>query len=154
MKRMLTIIGMATLVGVASVAAAQPAPGRGIKWHGSGGWGMDSQYTRTYDVKAVETVSGTVVRVERITPMRGMSAGVHMILKTDAGEVSVHLGPAWYIERQDVKLAPGDMVQVKGARVTFQGKPAIIAAEVKKGDEILPLRNDAGVPVWSGWRRG
>lgn len=147
-------IGIATLVAAASVAAAEPAKGRGMTWQGSGGWGMGSPYARTYDVKAVETVSGTVVRVERITPMRGMSAGVHMVLKTDAGEFSVHLGPAWYIERQDVKLAPGDTVQVKGARVTFQGKPAIIAAEIRKGDEILPLRNDAGVPAWSGWRRG
>ena len=86
--------------------------------------------------------------------MRGMTAGVHVLLKTDAGEIPVHLGPAWYVERQDVKLEPGDTIQVKGARVTFQGKPAIIAAEVKKGDETLRLRNDAGVPVWSGWRRG
>jgi hypothetical protein len=115
---------------------------------------MGSAYGKAYDVKALETVAGTVVRVERITPMHGMSAGVHMILKTDTGELSVHLGPAWYIERQDVKLVAGDAVQVKGARGTFQGKPVIIAAEVKKGEEVLPLRNDAGVPVWSGWRRG
>lgn len=94
------------------------------------------------------------LRVEHVTPMRGMTAGVHVLLKTDAGEIPVHLGPAWYVERQDVKLEPGDTIQVKGARVTFQGKPAIIAAEVKKGDETLRLRNDAGVPVWSGWRRG
>jgi hypothetical protein len=86
--------------------------------------------------------------------MRGMTAGVHVLLKTDAGEIPVHLGPAWYVERQDVKLEPGDTIQVKGARVTFQGKPAIIAAEVKKGDETLRLRSDAGVPVWSRWRRG
>jgi hypothetical protein len=151
---MLLSIGIAALVAVASVAAAQPATGPGMKWQGSGGWGMGSPYARTYDVKTVETVSGTVVKIERITPMRGMSAGVHMILKTEAGDISVHLGPAWYIERQDVKLEPGDAVQVKGARVTFQGKPAIIAAEIKKGDELLPLRNDAGVPAWSGWRRG
>jgi hypothetical protein len=37
--------------------------------------------------------------------------------------------------------------------VTFEGKPAIIAAEIKKGDETLRLRDDAGVPAWSGWRR-
>ena len=42
---------------------------------------------------------------------------------------------------------------MKGARTTFAGKPAIIAAEVKKGDEVLKLRDDSGFPVWSGWRR-
>lgn len=107
-----------------------------------------------YDAKAVETISGQVVKVGRITPMGGMSAGIHVVLKTDAGEMPVHLGPAWYIERQDVKLEPGDTIQVTGARATFQGKPSIIAAEVKKGDATLRLRDDAGVPAWSGWRRG
>ena len=28
-----------------------------------------------------------------------------------------------------------------------------IAGEVKKGDEILELRDDNGFPAWSGWRR-
>jgi hypothetical protein len=44
-------------------------------------------------------------------------------------------------------------VEVKGSRVTFEGKPAIIAAEVKKGDEVLKLRDENGFPMWSGWRR-
>jgi len=42
---------------------------------------------------------------------------------------------------------------VKGSRFTLGGKPAIIAAEVKKGDEVLKLRDDAGFPMWIGWRR-
>jgi hypothetical protein len=42
---------------------------------------------------------------------------------------------------------------MKGSRITFGVKPAIIAAEVKKGDEVLKLRDDSGFPVWSGWRR-
>ena len=49
--------------------------------------------------------------------------------------------------------SPKDSVEIKGSRVTFEGKPAIIAAEVKKGGETLTLRDDAGLPVWSGWRR-
>ena len=40
-------------------------------------------------------------------------------------------------------------------RITFDGKPAIIAAEVKKGDEVLKLRDEEGVPAWGGrGRRG
>jgi hypothetical protein len=82
-----------------------------------------------------------------------MSSGVHLMLKTEKEAISVHLGPAWYIENQDVKIEPKDSVEIKGSRVTFGGKPAIIAAEVKKGGETLTLRDDAGLPVWSGWRR-
>jgi hypothetical protein len=86
--------------------------------------------------------------------MKGMGRGVHLLVKTDHGTVDVHLGPAWYVQNQDVKLAAKDRVEVKGSRVTLDGKSALIAAEVRKGDEVLVLRDDAGVPRWVGWRRG
>jgi hypothetical protein len=82
-----------------------------------------------------------------------MSGGMHMNVKTDKETVSVHLGPSWYMENQDVKLEPKDKVEVKGSKITFDGKPAIIASEVKKGDDTLKLRDDSGYPVWAGWRR-
>ncbi len=154
MRYTVAIIGAVTLVAVASMATAQTRPARAGKGQGAGGWDASSPYGRMYNPTTVENLSGEVVKVERITPMRGMSAGIHLVLKCGAVEISVHLGPAWYIERQQVKLAPGDMIQVKGSRVTFAGKPAIIAAEIRKGDEVLKLRNDAGIPAWSGGRRG
>jgi hypothetical protein len=126
----------------------------GPRWRGSGGWGPGGPYMRAYDAKAVETVKGEVVKIDRITPMRGMAAGMHIVLKTEKEEISVHLGPEWFVLNQDVKIAPGDALEVKGARATFQGKPALIAAEVRKGADVLKLRDDAGVPVWAGWRRG
>jgi hypothetical protein len=106
-----------------------------------------------YDSKAVETISGEVTNVDRIMPNKGMAAGVRMTVKTDEESISVHLGPSWYLENQDVKIEPKNRVEVKGARITFGGAPAIIAAEVKEGDEMLKLRDDSGFPVWSGWRR-
>jgi hypothetical protein len=106
-----------------------------------------------YDPKTVETISGEVVSVDAITPMKGMGYGVHLVLKADKGPISVHLGPGWYLENQDVKVEPKDRVQVRGSRITFDGKPAIIAAEVTRGDETLKLRDEAGFPLWSGWRR-
>lgn len=36
---------------------------------------------------------------------------------------------------------------------TFNGKPSIIASEVKKGKDVLTLRDSKGVPLWSGWNR-
>jgi hypothetical protein len=82
-----------------------------------------------------------------------MYSGIHLMLKTEKETIAVHLGPEWYIERQDVKLEKGDKIEVKGSRITFDGKPAIIAAECKKGDSVLILRDSTGVPAWAGWRR-
>lgn len=152
MKKFLGVIAAIAFVGLL-IADQSHAQRAGIRWRGSGGWGPGTPYSKVYDPKTVETISGEVVKVDTITPRKGMSAGVHMSVKTDKEEISVHLGPSYFIENQDVKLAAKDKVEVKGSRITFDGKPAIIAMELKKGDEVLKLRDDSGFPVWSGWRR-
>ena len=96
---------------------------------------------------------GEITKVERMTPMKGMSTGIHFVLKTSKESLSVHVGPEWYIEKQDVKLEPRDKVTVKGSRVMIYDQPALIAAEITKGDQVLQLRDANGIPLWSGWRR-
>lgn len=101
----------------------------------------------------METVSGEVTKVERQAPMKGMGPGVHLTLKTEKESLPVHLGPAWFLDRQDLEVAKGDRIEVKGSRVTFDGKPALVAMELVKGEEVLTLRDEEGFPAWSGWRR-
>jgi hypothetical protein len=144
------ILMMVGLMLVSGALAAQP-PWAG--WRGSGGWGPGGAYQRSYNAQTVRTVSGTVEAVDRIVPMQGMSGGIHLQLKTGQGMLPVHLGPEWFIERLDTRIAKGDKVEVKGSMVKFDGKDALIAAEVRKGAETLVLRDASGVPMWSGWRR-
>ncbi len=151
MKRIGIFIGVISIL--LSLLIVRDSLAQGMRWKGSSGWGMGSQYGRMYDPKTVETISGEVVSIDKITPMKGMSYGVHLTLKKDKETISIHLGPGWYIQNQDIKIEPKDKVEVKGSRITFEGKPAIIAAEIKKGDEVLKLRDENGFPVWSGWRR-
>jgi DNA helicase TIP49 (TBP-interacting protein) len=94
-----------------------------------------------------------VESVVKITPMKGMHSGIHLTVKTEKEIVDVHLGPEWYIERLDTKIEKGDKIEIKGSRVAIDGKPAIIAAEVKKGENTLVLRDSSGVPAWAGWKR-
>jgi len=108
---------------------------------------------RMYNPQTVETISGVVVSVGKFDGMKGMSQGVHAVVKTDTETISVHLGPAWFIDNQESKISANDRVEVKGSRITFEGKPAIIAAEVTKDGQTLTLRDATGVPVWRGWRR-
>ncbi len=147
-----SMVTILLLIFATSLAFAQRERGeRG--WQGSGGWGMGTQYQRVYNPATVETISGTVESVEKIAPLKGMNYGIHISVKTDKETIAVHLGPEWYIARQDIKIEKGNVVEVKGSRVTIANKPAIIAAEVKKGDDILMLRDSAGIPAWAGWRR-
>ena len=131
----------------------QPPTQQKMKWKGSGKWGSKSRYGRMYNPATIETISGEVISVDKITPQKGMSYGVHLSLKSDKETIDVHLGPGWYIENQDFTIEPEDKVEITGSRIMFDGKPAIIAAEVKEGDEIFQLRDKNGFPAWSGWRR-
>ena len=151
MKKIGTLISVISILSL--TIATESFAQRGMNWRGSGGWGPGGQYGRMYNLKTVETIRGEVVSVERIAPIKGMYYGVHLIVKTDKETISVHLGPGWYIENQDIKLQPKDKIEVKGSRITFQGTPTIIAAEVKKGKQLLMLRNENGFPAWAGWRR-
>lgn len=143
--------GVAAALWLFGVAVAEAQPGRG--WSGSGGWGTGAQYQRMFDPATVETVAGEVTSVDQMVPRKGMSSGIHLQLKTETGTFPVHLGPAWFIERLDTKIEKGDKLEIKGSRATFEGKPAIIAAEVTKGDSVLVLRDASGVPAWAGWRK-
>jgi hypothetical protein len=151
MKKIMTLLAVVTMLcfTIGTEALAQQR----MMQKGSGGWGAGTSYNRMYNPQTVETISCEVVSVDKITPIKDMSDGVHAVVKTDKGTISVHFGPSWYIENQDVNIEPKDKIEVKGSRITFEGKPALIAAEVKKGDNVLVLRDTNGVPVWSGWRR-
>ena len=113
---------------------------------------MNGPYSRLYDPKTVETIKGEVTNVESTAPMKGMSAGVHLTVKTDKGDAAVQLGPAWYLDNQEVQLAKGDRVEVRGSRVSLDGQKVIIAADVKRGNDTLVLRDARGLPMWRGWR--
>jgi hypothetical protein len=150
---MRTLAMAVTIIGISVLLPTSDAFAQSFRWRGGGGWGAGGQYGRLYDAKTVETISGEVTSVQEMTPFKGMGNGVHLLLKTDKESISVHLGPAWYVERQDTEIAAGDKIEVKGSRITYEGKPAIIAAEIHKGDEVLVLRDANGIPAWAGWRR-
>jgi hypothetical protein len=145
------------IVGYAVVAVLWAAGGAmaqgGYEVRGSGGWGAGLPYGRLFDPATVQKLQGEVLWVKRLTPEEGMADGLHLLLKTREEVISVHLGPLWYLERQDFSLAAGDSIEVAGSRVAFEGQPAILAAELKKPDKVLLLREASGFPRWSAWQR-
>jgi hypothetical protein len=118
-------------------------------WRGTGGWGNNSAYCSLYDPKNVETFHGVILSIQDITPLPGMRPGIALQLQTAKETISVHLGPSWYLENQDFELNSQDKVVVKGSRITCNGQPAIVAAQVRKGGQVLLLRDAKGLPLWS-----
>jgi hypothetical protein len=109
---------------------------------------------RNYDPKTVETTDGKVLSVEKTAPAKNRGYGVHLMVQTDKETIAVHLGPARYVDKQTPKIEANDAITVTGSRITVDGKPAIIATQVIKGNEVLKLRDENGVPAWSRGGRG
>jgi len=142
MKRLaiLTVISLIGLFLVAGGGWAQPQ-----KQGMAPGWG------RLYDPKTVETLKGEITSVDIITAgAMDIPGRVILNLKTAKETVMVYVGPEWYVEQQGIKLVAGDQVEVKGSRVSMEGKPYIIPNYVKKNDRMLNLRDDTGMPAWAG----
>jgi len=74
MKKLMTVVTIMTMLSLLSITEAL-AQG-GIMWRGGGGWGPGTPYSRMYNLQTVETTSGEVVSVDKITPMKGMAYGV------------------------------------------------------------------------------
>jgi hypothetical protein len=106
-------------------------------------------FSKKYDLKTVETLSGEVMAVEKFSPGRGgPPQGLRLRVKFPQETLLVILGPIVYVEQQNVKFGAGDRVEVKGSRMTVRGEPLIVAAEVKKGDQVLKMRNATGEALW------
>jgi hypothetical protein len=100
------------------------------------------------------TITGKISQVLTETLQDKMYPGMAIIVDSkEKGRVRVHLGPVWYLERQEFDPEPGQEVQVKGICLEEKGETRLVAAQVTVGDFVLLLRDQAGRPLWEAWRK-
>jgi hypothetical protein len=80
--------------------------------------------------------------------------GLHLVLSTASGPIDVHVGPAWFVSSKNVTFAKGDVLIVAGSSGAARGADMVIAREIRKGDQVLTLRDARGIPLWAGRNRG
>jgi hypothetical protein len=147
MKTGLFFLTLVIAIGMCGPSWAQPGKGQGRGM----GPGMQG---RLYDPQTEVTVKGKVTDLGTCPSMgpgavRGMSYR-SATLKTDQGEVVVHLGPAWYMDEQKLSLKKGDTLEATGAKTTQDDKTVILAREVTINGKKMTLRDNQGFPVWRG----
>lgn len=103
---------------------------------------------RNYNVSTETTIHGTISAIERLTG-RGQQ-GLHLVVRTSAGDNTVHVGPQWYVDEQSLTLRKGDDIRVVGSRVTLNSRSVIIARTITKGNQTMQLRRTDGTPLWAG----
>ncbi len=150
----LSVISLLTLFFTAPLSSQQLPDVSGCP-----AWGPGSPICRAGDPACMKVIAGKVVRVDRVCPARGRSHivdtdgewwGVHIHLLKWAGNdtVHVHLGPSWFVDRQGVEIKKRDYIVVHGAGVYFYGEHRVVAAQIRKDDKMLYLREMDGRPLW------
>lgn len=126
----------------------------GVSWGQTGPReGKGGESGGQYNPKTVVTVSGVVVSKTQPSVQQGLPYLVYLTLETEKGQIAIFLGPNLYVDQLPVKIKALDKIQVTGSKVMLGGKTVILAAEVKKGDQVLKVRDLHGVPLWSGGGR-
>jgi hypothetical protein len=102
-----------------------------------------------YDAANQVKIKGVI---QDVKDSPGELSGTHLTVKTDAGTVVVYVGPAEFLKDIDTSFKVGDQVEVLGAKNTGPSGEEVLAKEVTVGSNTTTLRDDNGVPVWSGWK--
>lgn len=124
-----------------------------LKFRGSDGWGLGSRYEKLFNNYNLSWYQGKITEIDTVTPMQDMGSGIQLKLEGDREEFIVQLGPSWFIIHQDMSLGINNTVEVKGCKVAIDGKPVIMAAELRRKENVLYLRDEDGIPYWTMWRK-
>ena len=102
-----------------------------------------------YDPTTVTTITGTIESVDTLTGPRGNFHLIELIVKDKSGTIPVNIGPSFYLDSQNITFKSGEVVEVTGSKLQFNGKDVIAAAKVKYDGKTIQLRDDNGRPVWA-----
>jgi DNA/RNA endonuclease YhcR with UshA esterase domain len=101
-----------------------------------------------YDVAAESKIKGVIDEVkDRECPISG-TMGAHLMIKADGKVYEVHIAPTKMVKSYDVVFQKGDEVEIKGVKTSFQGVDAILAREIKRGNDDFVFRDPQGKPIW------
>jgi hypothetical protein len=101
-----------------------------------------------YDQANQQTFAGTVVEAKDYNcPVSG-TVGSHITVKSDSTSMEVHLAPASFMKQYEIIIHNGDRVSVLGSKITYDGKPALIARSVTVGRDTFNFRDPKGAPLW------
>jgi hypothetical protein len=109
---------------------------------------MNMGTSMAYDKATEKTITGTIDNIVDVPGTQTMS-GPHLVLNTKDGVVHVHAGPAAFLASKKIAFKKGDQVEVVGSLVKGEGFEAILARRIKRGGQVVTLRNDAGMPLWA-----
>ncbi len=99
-------------------------------------------------VQNLETLKGKVAEVNYLPGASTSNAMVEIQLQGDTKTTPVRLGPTGFLNGNGLGLKEGDVIQVRGYRVSANDVEFLVATEIEKNGKNLVLRNERGRPAW------
>jgi len=94
------------------------------------------------------TITGVIEQVSDYRcPISG-TIGSHLTISNPDGTVEVHLAASKFLKKYGFEFVKGDTVKVTGTQAIFDGKPAMLARQVKVGKRTYFFRDETGMPLW------
>jgi hypothetical protein len=126
----LTVAVFSVLLLVFGVRFERPLPGQGAALYNP----------------ANEMVLQGVVQDTRdfACPVSEGEIGDHLMVKTANGIVRVHLAPGRIMRSNKLSFAPGEQIEIIGAKLRYLGADDIIAREIIRGNETFIFRDHEG----------
>jgi len=102
-----------------------------------------------YDRSAEAVFKGTVEDVQdRQCPVTG-GLGTHLTLRQPDGSViEVHLALSRFVRQYELVFQKGDVVEITGVKVKFEGADSIFARKIKRRADEFLFRDTDGKPLW------
>jgi sporulation protein YlmC with PRC-barrel domain len=112
-------------------------------------WGAEGQIQQQFRQGQEVQIRGTVSSVSRGEVMPGTAEAVVVVIRDQQGqEHTVKLGPAWFLQRQDLMVRAGEEIAIEGRKVQIDGREVVLAQSARTTQAGLWLRDEQGRPRW------
>jgi hypothetical protein len=91
---------------------------------------------------------GIAEDVELVPCPLGPESDTHVMLKTEKGFFTIHLGPARFVQSYRLRVIRGDRLEVLGSAVHYHGADDLIARELTWNNQTFIFRRPDGTPLW------
>jgi hypothetical protein len=112
--------------------------------------GAAALFDQSYDPSREVTFEGRVLKVDPAPCASLPISNLHLHMLLPEGPAEINLGPCWYVQGQPLQFKKGDLVSGIGSDMETKAQVArvIVARKIRRGKEILRLRDSTGKPLW------
>lgn len=121
-----------------------------LGWRGTEEPNLNTIAELPYDLQTEKAFTGKIKSIGPAPCAALPISSYHIHVIVEGKLIEVHLGPCWYIAEQKMALKEGDTVQGIGSLTSGRsgGLGIIAAREIRRGSDVLRLRDHTGRPLW------